>query len=61
MLFLKVWRNIAKSGNIVREKLAVLRPAAPEREVEIVEEARTTHSYDWRLLYRDFLSFGLCK
>jgi hypothetical protein len=37
----------------------VLRLAPPEREIEIVEEARAAQSYDWRLLSHDFLSFGL--
>jgi hypothetical protein len=45
----------------VHEKLAVLRLPSPEREIEIVEEARTAQSYDWRLLSHDFLSFGLSK
>ena len=47
-------------NHIVREHLAVLR-LPPEREIEIVEEARTAQSYDWWLLSHDFLSFGLCK
>jgi hypothetical protein len=42
-------------------KLAVLRLPPPEREIEIVEEARTAQSYDWWLLSHDCLSFGLCK
>jgi hypothetical protein len=44
-------------NHIVREHLAVLRLPPPEREIEIVEEARTAQSYDWRLLSHDFLSF----
>jgi hypothetical protein len=48
-------------NHVVREKLAVLRLPPPEREIEIVEEARPAQSYDWWLLSHDFLTFGLCK
>jgi hypothetical protein len=47
-------------NHIVREHLTVLR-LPPEREIEIVEEARAAQSYDWLSLSHDFLSFGLCK
>jgi hypothetical protein len=48
-----------RTGGCARDLL--LRPPSPEREIEIVEEARTAQSYDWWLLSHDFLSFGLCK